>query len=105
MLLAGYASVTPAHAETWIDVRSAEEYAAGHVPQAINIPHDEIGERIAALDLAYDQPFLLYCRSGRRSGLARETLSSMGFTELTNVGGLEDAEKLSKSMAEQIKSD
>ncbi len=77
----------------WIDVRSAEEYAAGHVPPAVNIPHDEIAERIAQLDLTLDQPILLYCRSGRRSGIALETLKQLGYSRVNNVGGLQDAEQ------------
>ena len=77
----------------WIDVRSAEEYASGHVAPAINIPHEQIAEQIGALDLASDQDIRVYCRSGRRSGIALETLESMGYSNVTNVGGLEDAEK------------
>ncbi len=78
----------------WIDVRSEEEYQAGHVEPAINIPYEEIADRISALQLAPGQTIFLYCRSGRRSGIALETLSSLGYTRLTNVGGLADAQLL-----------
>jgi phage shock protein E len=74
-----------------VDVRSEEEYQAGHVDGAINIPHEEIGDRITSLQLASDQPIFLYCRSGRRSGIALATLSDLGYTSLTNIGGLEEA--------------
>ena len=75
----------------WIDVRSAEEYAAGHVQQAVNIPYTEIAERIDEVTTDKDAPLYLYCRSGRRSGIALEALQQAGFTNVTNLGGLEDA--------------
>lgn len=99
--LLGYASNSTAQAPSdavgkpvWIDVRTAEEYQAGHVDGAINIPYEEIGDRITALQLAPDQPIFLYCRSGRRSGIALETLSGLGYIRLTNIGGLEEAREL-----------
>ena len=75
----------------WIDVRSASEYSEGHVEQAVNIPHDEIADGIATLSTDKDATIYVYCRSGRRSGLAKETLENMGYTQVTNLGGLEDA--------------
>lgn len=76
-----------------IDVRSPEEFAAGHVAGAINLPHDQIGSKIAALVPGKDTPVALYCRSGRRSGLALETLRGMGYTKAENYGGYEAASK------------
>jgi phage shock protein E len=76
---------------TWIDVRNADEFSQKHVSDAQNIPYDQIGSEIAALDLAKDQPIYLYCRSGRRAGLAKETLDALGYTNVVNIGGLEDA--------------
>jgi phage shock protein E len=83
----------------WIDVRSATEYSEVHVEQAVNIPHNEIAQGIAALDANKDALIYVYCRSGNRSGLAKDTLDSMGYTQVVNVGGLEDALKKSRQEA------
>jgi len=79
----------------WIDVRSAKEYSEVHVEQAVNIPHNEIAPGIAALDADKDALIYVYCRSGHRSGLAKDTLEDMGYTRVVNVGGLEVALKKS----------
>jgi len=68
-----------------IDVRSAEEYAAGHVPGAVNIPHDQVASRLA--EIPKDKEVVLYCRSGRRSGLAAETLEANGYKNLQLLQG------------------
>ena len=60
-----------------LDVRSADEFAAGHVPGAVLIPHDELAARLAELDKA--RPVLVYCRSGRRSTIAEDLLAAEGF--------------------------
>ena len=75
--------------QVWLDVRTAEEYAAGHIDGAINIPHTEIAQRIAELDLDKATPIVLYCKSGRRAGIALETLTSMGYNQVTNEGGFD----------------
>ncbi len=77
--------------ELWIDVRSADEYSAGHIPGHANIPHDEITLRISELTTDKNTPIQLYCRSGRRSGIAVELLQQQGFTNVSNVGGIDDA--------------
>ena len=71
-----------------IDVRTAEEFAAGHFPGAINIPHEEIVQEIEEYNVGKDQTVLLYCRSGNRSGQAEARLQSAGFSGAKNVGGL-----------------
>jgi phage shock protein E len=71
-----------------IDVRTAEEFAAGHFPGAINIPHEDIIEGIQEYNVGKDQTVLLYCRSGNRSGQAEVRLQSAGFSGAKNVGGL-----------------
>jgi len=82
----------------WIDVRTAEEYQAGHVAEAVNIPYTEIGERIGEVTEDKDAMVYVYCRSGRRSGIARETLMELGYTNVINLGSLEDAQaKASKN--------
>lgn len=75
----------------WIDVRSEKEFQDGHVAGAVNIPHDVIGSKISDVEKGRDRVIYLYCRSGRRSGLALETLKQKGYTRLTNLGGYEQA--------------
>ncbi|MDP5071169.1 MAG: rhodanese-like domain-containing protein [Congregibacter sp.] len=70
-----------------VDVRTAEEFATGHLPGAINIPHGEIVEGLAALNTSKSADIVLYCRSGNRSGIATSSLSEVGFTSATNAGG------------------
>lgn len=70
-----------------VDVRSAAEFAEGHVPGAVNIPHDVIGQRIAELGPADARDVVVYCRSGRRSALALETLKGAGFSRLFQLKG------------------
>lgn len=70
-----------------IDVRTAGEYAAGHVPGAVNIPYDQMENRVAEIRVPKDQEIVLYCRSGRRSGLAAKTLAAHGFTNLGLLEG------------------
>ncbi|MDS4028697.1 MAG: rhodanese-like domain-containing protein [Candidatus Contendobacter sp.] len=73
-----------------IDVRTTEEYRAGHVREAINIPYDEIAARIAAVAPDRNSGIVLYCRSGRRSGIAEQALRQMGYRQVENKGGLND---------------
>jgi rhodanese-related sulfurtransferase len=67
-----------------VDVRTAAEFDAGHVPGAINIPFDEMGRRAGEIG-PKETPVLLYCRSGRRSGVAAETLRGLGFEKLYDL--------------------
>lgn len=78
----------------WIDVRTAEEYGTEHVEDAANIPYEEIGSRISEITAEKDALIYVYCRSGRRSGIARETLMDAGYTNVINLGGLADAQKM-----------
>ncbi|WP_348727800.1 rhodanese-like domain-containing protein [Rheinheimera texasensis] len=73
----------------WIDVRSAEEFQAGHLKDALNIPHTEIAAKISAVTQDKNAEIQLYCRSGRRSGLAEAELKKLGFTNVHNAGGYE----------------
>ncbi|MCC2617437.1 rhodanese-like domain-containing protein [Aestuariibacter halophilus] len=70
-----------------VDVRSAEEYAQGHVPGAINLPHDQIAELAQAQLVASGKPVVLYCRSGRRAQLAAEALQALGYDNLLHLSG------------------
>jgi phage shock protein E len=82
----------------WIDVRSADEFQSGHVNDAVNIPYTEIGTRIGEVSADKDDLIFVYCRSGRRSGIARETLLEIGYTNVVNLGGLEDARAAAAEM-------
>ena len=77
----------------WIDVRSAEEFNAGHLQDAVNIPHDQILARIQAVSPDKNAPANLYCRSGRRAEAALNELKNAGYTNVTNHGGYEDLVK------------
>ena len=86
---AGAAEVGPVGKPTLlVDVRTVEEFAEGHFPGAINIPHEDIVQGIHARNVDKDQTVLLYCRSGNRSGQAEDRLQSAGFSGAKNVGGL-----------------
>lgn len=74
----------------WIDVRGADEYNQAHVEGAVNIPHTEISEKIAGVTTNKDDEINLYCRSGRRAGIAKEALEKMGYTHVINHGGYSD---------------
>ncbi|WP_373604345.1 rhodanese-like domain-containing protein [Aggregatibacter sp. HMT-949] len=77
----------------WIDVRSADEFNAGHLQDAVNIPHDQILARIQAVSPDKNAPVNLYCRSGRRAETALTELKNAGYTNVTNHGGYEDLVK------------
>jgi rhodanese-related sulfurtransferase len=70
-----------------LDVRNATEYAAGHVPGAVNVPHDQIETRLDELAGLRDKDVVVYCHTGRRAALAVETLTHHGFTRLEHLAG------------------
>jgi len=59
-----------------VDVRTKEEFAEGHLVDAINIPYDQIDENVV---LDKEKTILVYCRSGKRSSIAYKTLENLGF--------------------------
>jgi phage shock protein E len=64
-----------------VDVRTPEEFASGHVPGAINIPYDQLPRRAAEIGSPATK-VVLYCRTGRRSGMAADALQKAGFSNL-----------------------
>lgn len=68
-----------------LDVRAPEEFAAGHVPGAVNIPYDQVAARLA--EVPKDKDLVLYCRSGRRVAIAAEVLAQNGYTRLQHLEG------------------
>ncbi|MBY0588111.1 FAD-dependent oxidoreductase, partial [bacterium] len=67
-----------------IDVRTAREFAEGHLPEAINIPVDELRDRLA--EIRHDQPITVYCQVGQRGYLATRILQQQGY-RVSNVSG------------------
>lgn len=82
-----------------IDVRSADEFASGALRGAHNISHEQIAEQISRLAPDKSAPIVLYCRSGRRSGLAQDALQALGYQQVINAGGID-----SLKAAQQAKS-
>ena len=76
-----------------IDVRTTEEFKAGHFAESINVPLDKIqsGE---FPNVAKNTTIYLYCRSGNRSSQAKQLLEKAGFTNVKDLGGLENIQKL-----------
>jgi len=68
-----------------LDVRTPEEFAAGHVPGAVNISHEQLASRLA--EVPKDKDVVLYCRSGRRAGMAADVLHANGYTRLSHLEG------------------
>ncbi|MCO8128001.1 rhodanese-like domain-containing protein [Acidimicrobiia bacterium EGI L10123] len=70
-----------------IDVRTPEEFEAGHLEGAvlIDVTSPDFEAQVAELDR--DQPYVLYCRSGNRSVTARQVMSDLGFTDVADIGG------------------
>ncbi len=100
LLCALVARAEPTTGVMWIDVRTPTEYEQGHLPQAIQIPYDGIAAGVAKLQLPKDTPIYLYCGSGHRAGIAQQSLQQLGYTHVTNAGGLQDARKLAEAMAD-----
>ncbi|KAK3077990.1 hypothetical protein LTS18_008727 [Coniosporium uncinatum] len=84
-----------------IDVRSPEEFATGHLEGAINLPYGSIAQDIQDyVGQARETKLVLYCRSGRRSGLAEQSLRELGFTQVRDIGGLDEAKERLKQEEE-----
>lgn len=75
-----------------VDVRSAEEYAAGHIKDAKNIPLDDIKNDASVLDADKDKKIVLYCNSGKKSGEAQDALLAAGYTDVVNADGVKTYE-------------
>ena len=71
---------------TLLDVRHAEEWDAGHAPDAVFLPLDQLGDRYT--ELAADRPIVVICRSGARSARATEALVGAGYNAVNLAGGM-----------------
>ncbi len=73
-----------------LDVRRADEFAAGHIPGAINVANESIGADDIPELPDKDQRILVYCRSGNRSKQASQKLADLGYTNIVEFGGIND---------------
>ena len=95
----GYRQITPAEAYTLmklnrnciiLDVRTRAEFAEGHIPGAICIPNETIGDAAPEALPDKDRLILVYCRSGNRSKQASAKLAGLGYTNIVEFGGIRD---------------
>ena len=73
-----------------LDTREQYEFDEGHIPGAILIPYTEIDNKVKEIIPDKDKLILVYCRSGRRSKLASESLAKLGYTNVKEFGGIID---------------
>jgi phage shock protein E len=101
LVLKRLTQLTAATARAWlnkgalvIDVRSEAEFRERHLPGAINIPLDCLGDEIARHAPNKTQPLLLHCLSGGRSGIGKNLLQKLGYQHVFNLGSYGRAEKI-----------
>ena len=80
-------SAKPQKAFLLLDVRSSEEYAEGHISGAIDVSHNNVKEKLSMLSEYKDKTVVVYCRSGRRAGIAENILVNSGFTQVKHLTG------------------
>ena len=73
-----------------VDVRRADEYEAGHIPGAVNLPNEDIGDAMPEALPDLDAAVIVYCRTGVRSADAAKKLAAMGYTDVADMGGIVD---------------
>ena len=73
-----------------LDTREQDEFDEGHIPGAILIPYTEIESKAEEMLPDKDKLILVYCRSGRRSKIASESLAKLGYTDVKEFGGIID---------------
>jgi phage shock protein E len=70
-----------------LDVRSEAEFAAGHIPGAVNVPHTELADRLDQLPSDRGAEIVVHCQSGRRAQSAESVLAEAGFTKVLDLSG------------------
>ena len=80
-----------------LDVRTHEEFRSGHVKGAVNVPYQEVGERIAKIAPDKSVAVLVYCLSGGRSGVAKSHLRRLGYKQAHNLGSFGRAKRIVES--------
>lgn len=71
-----------------IDVREPDEFANGHIPNAVNVPLGDVVNGVMRLGIPKDQPIMVYCRTGRRSSEAASKLQGAGYQKIYDLGGI-----------------
>jgi phage shock protein E len=101
VLLKAMGQTKPEVAREWldkgalvIDVRSEAEYQERHLAGTINIPLGRLGDEIGRYTTNKEQPLLLHCLSGTRSGMGVSTLKRLGYVKVSNLGSYGRAEKI-----------
>lgn len=74
-----------------LDVRTPEEFHEGHLAGALNVPVDEVAARHGVLGIPRNQEVVVYCKTGKRAARARDTLQSLGYTNVKLLEGSADA--------------
>lgn len=74
-----------------VDVRTPEEFESGHVNASVNIPLDEVADRLD--EFSGKNHIIVFCRSGNRSGMAKAILAQAGITNVTNGGTWQDVKQ------------
>ena len=95
---AAYQTIIPEDAKALIgtsgvvllDVRTKDEFDEAHIDGATLVPYDAIDQNVDKLPQDKDTTVIVYCRSGRRSAIAAETLLGMGYTQVFDLGGIQD---------------
>jgi phage shock protein E len=70
-----------------LDVRTPNEFAAGHIPNAVNIPYDQLAGRLTEIEEFRDESVVVYCESGVRAGKATSVISGAGFSKIYHLDG------------------
>ena len=70
-----------------LDVRTSEEYSNGHIPGALNLPHDSLPTRLDELPISRADEIVVHCRSGRRAKLAEAVLRESGYANVRALTG------------------
>ncbi len=70
-----------------LDVRGEDEFAAGHIPGAVNIPHTEVNNRLAELPADKSTEIVVHCVSGKRAGFAFDNLTTAGYQNVRLLDG------------------
>jgi rhodanese-related sulfurtransferase len=84
---AGFAELATDADATVLDVRTAQEFAAGHLPGAINIDSSAPDFADAVAELPKDGTYLVYCQTSNRSGVATDRMTDLGFTDVYDLQG------------------
>lgn len=82
------------HGALLLDVRSAQEFGEGHIDGAQHIPHTALQSQLDKVSEMTggdkSKPVVVYCKSGRRAGIAKDILTEAGYERVTNLGGMSD---------------